>query len=377
MSRPLRVCFHAPRLWPLWSEGRVAFTGGAEVQQARLARGLAARGLEVTVVSCDYGQPSPTTAHGVRVLKTYRIEDGLPVLRFFHPRQSHTWSALWRADADVYYCRAGGLEAGVTFDAARLRGRAFVFGAAHDGDAMASLPMLESPRDRWWYRRGLLGARAVIAQSETQRTLFREQFGVESRVIRNLVELPATPADPGAGSTVLWIATYKASKRPDWFVELARALPEHRFVMCGVVPVPPDSPAAWEATLAAAKQLPNLEVRGFLDHERVQELHREAALFVHTSPAEGFPNTVLEAWASGLPTVTGVDPDGVVAREGAGEVVHELPALVASVRDWLASPERRREAGAKARAYAAREHAPDRVLDQLADTFERAAKRRR
>ena len=114
-GRPLRVCFHAPLLWPLWSEGRVAFTGGAEVQQARLARGLAARGVEVTVVGCDYGQPSPVTVHGVRVLKTYRMEAGLPVLRFFHPRLSFTMRALLAADADVYYVRGASLEAGTAF----------------------------------------------------------------------------------------------------------------------------------------------------------------------------------------------------------------------------------------------------------------------
>ena len=44
MKRPLRVCFHAPQLWPLWSGGRLAFTGGAEVQQAQIAKGFAARG---------------------------------------------------------------------------------------------------------------------------------------------------------------------------------------------------------------------------------------------------------------------------------------------------------------------------------------------
>ena len=98
-ARPLRVCFHAPLLWPLWSDGRVAFTGGAEVQQARLVRGLAARGLDLTVVSCDYGQPSPVSVHGGRVLKTYRLDAGLPVLRFFHPRISRTLAALNAAGA--------------------------------------------------------------------------------------------------------------------------------------------------------------------------------------------------------------------------------------------------------------------------------------
>lgn len=373
-GRAPRVCFYAPLLWPLWSEGRVPFTGGAEVQQARIARGLAARGLAVTVVSCDFGQPSPVTVHGVRVLRSYRIEDGLPVLRFFHPRLTGALSALSAAAADVYYVRGASLEAGLAYEAARLGGAAFVFGAASAHDAYRSLPELANPRDRVWYRRALRGATAVVAQTEIQRQLFREQYGIESRLVRNLVELPDSPADPGANADVVWIATYKAAKRPDWFLALARALPRLRFVMCGVVPPPPASPAAWEAAQRAAAECPNLEVRGFLDHDAVPALLRTAALFVHTSPAEGFSNTVLEAWASGVPTVTCADPDGIVGRERLGETVSSLEGLTRAVGEWMADAARRREAGARARAYVRAQHDPERVLGQLDEVLRAAAR---
>lgn len=375
MTRPLRVCFHAPFLWPLWSGGRVAFTGGAEVQQARLARGLAARGVEMTVVGCDYGQPSPTRVHGVRVLKSYRLSEGLPVLRFFHPRLTRTMAALFTADADVYYVRGASLEAGTTYEAARLKGRAFVFGAAHDHDANAALPLLGNPRDRVWYRRALRGARAVVAQTEAQRDAFRREFGIEATVVRNLVEVPERAADCAANDAIVWLATYKNAKRPDWFVELARALPERRFVMCGVVPIPPETTEAWERAQAAARGLPNLEVLGYLDQDAVGALMRSAALFVHTSPAEGFPNTVLEAWAHGVPTVSCVDPDGVVARERLGEVVGDPAALAAAVGRAMREPAERAAAGARARAYALRAHAPDAVLAQLEAVFRAAARR--
>lgn len=373
MSRNVRVCFHAPLLWPLWSDGAVAFTGGAEVQQARLARGLAARGFDVTIVSCDYGQPASVLKHGVRVLKSYRLDDGLPGVRFFHPRMTRTMGALLAADADVYYVRGGALAAGQAYDAARMRGATFVFGAAHDHDARAALPLLPNPRDAWWYRRALRGAHTILAQTRFQQDLFRTEFGLASQVLRNLVEVPAQAADPGRDAPVVWLATYKPAKRPDWFLSLARALPQHRFVMCGVVPIWPETTEAWERAQAAAAELPNLEVRGYLDQDAVAALMRDCALFVHTSPVEGFPNTVLEAWAAGVPSVTAVDPDGVVAREGCGEVVSDEAALVRAVGAWMADPARRRAAGARARAYTQREHAPEAVLSQLGDVFTRAA----
>jgi glycosyltransferase involved in cell wall biosynthesis len=355
----------------LWSEGRVPFAGGAEVQQAILARGLAARGFTVSVVCCDYGQPARAMFDGVTVLRAFRPFTGLPGLRFFHPRLSLAVRALLAARADVYYARGSGFPAGLTHDVARWRGAGFVFGAAHDHDAHRRQPLARNPRDRWWSRRAVLGADAVIAQTETQRELFAREFGIASDLVRNAVELPARPVDPARNQSVVWLATYKPAKRPEWFLELARRLPQQSFVMAGVIPVAPETRAAWEAACAAARSLPNLEMRGYVTRERLDEFFATAALLVHTSPVEGFPNTVLEAWGHGVPTVTVVDPDGVVGAEGLGGTATELPALVERVAAWMADPARRAAAGARARAHVEREHAPSVVLERMAGILDR------
>ncbi len=377
MSGRGRVCFHAPYLYPLFSRGAIEFTGGAEVQQALLARGLAALGFEVTAVTCDYGQPSPTRVDGVRLLRSHPPRGGLPVLRFFHPRLSRTLAALAAADAEVYYARGAGVPAGEAFEVARWRRATFVLGTAHDLDARRDLPLMRSPRDRVWTRRVVRGADAIVAQTELQRGLYAAEFGRESEVIRNLVEIPDPAVDPGAPGAVTWIGTYKRSKRPEWFLELVRRLPEQRFIMAGVLPVPPDSAASWEAAQAAARACPNLELRGFVDHGGLGELFARTALFVHTSPAEGFSNTLLEAWAHGVPAIAAVDPDGVIAGEGLGEVVGDLAALEVAVRAWLADPGRRRAAGARARGVVAARHAPAAVLARFAALLDRWVARTR
>jgi glycosyltransferase involved in cell wall biosynthesis len=140
--------------------------------------------------------------------------------------------------------------------------------------------------------------------------------------------------------------------------------------MCGVIPVPPLTREHWEAAQATARACPNLEVRGFLDHDRLAELFQGASLFVHTSPAEGFPNTLLEAWSYGVPSVTSVDPDGVITRGGMGEVATEFPRMLEAVRRMLADPELRRAAGARARAYVESHHGPERVYGQLAGVLD-------
>ncbi len=371
MSGRGRVCLYAQYLYPVTGGAEVPFAGGAEVHQWRLARGLAARGFEVSVVTCDYGQPPRVVREGVTLLRAFRPEAGLPVLRFFHPRLTRSVAALLGARAEVYFVQGSGLQAGVAYDVARWRRAGFVFLAGSDFDADPALPLAGGARDRWWYRRALRGASARIAQTPEQRGLFRAGFGVDCEVITNPAEVPPGPADPGSQDAVVWLATYKALKRPEWFLELARHLPGRRFVMRGVVPPPPLTREAYDAALAAARECPNLDVGGFVERARVGALYRGAALFVHTSPREGFPNTVLEAWAHGLPTVTAVDPGGAVARNGLGVVVSTVDELVAAVEALMADPARRRAMGARAREYVVRHHDPDAVCDALAALLDR------
>lgn len=359
-----RICLHAGYLYPLFSRGRIPFAGGAETQQAQLARGLRDRGFTVTVVSCDYGQPREQEIEGLRFLATYPPRGGVPVLRFFHPRWTSMVAALRRADADLYYARGGGLTAGITSDVARSLGRRFVFGTAHDHDARRNLPLLTKPHERWWQRRALAHADRIVAQTADQQRLYRAEFGRESVVIPNLVAIPEHAVDAAANPTIVWLATYKEQKRPGWFLELARRLPARRFRMSGTMPVPPDSEHPWDEARAAAAALPNLEVRGHVDPAGLDDLFRDAALFVHTSPVEGFPNTVLEAWARGVPAITAVNPDGLVTGRGLGEVATSVDALVDSVARWMDDPARRRDAGAAARAYVRERHATGPVLDQ-------------
>ena len=377
MSSRGRVCFHAPYLYPLFSPGAIEFTGGAEVQQALLARGLVPLGFEVSVVTCDFGQPPDLTVDGVRLLRSHPPRGGIPVLRFFHPRLSRSLRALAAADAEVYYARGAGVPAGEAFEVARWKRAAFVLGTAHDLDVRRDLPLQRSIRDRSWSRRTLRGADAIVAQSEFQRGLYATEFGRESELIPNLVEAPERPVDPGLPGAVMWLGTYKRSKRPEWFCDLARRLPEQRFIMYGVLPVPPDTTAAWEAAQSAARECPNLEVNGFVDHDQLSGLFAHAALLVHTSPAEGLPNTLLEAWAHGVPAIAAVDPDGVIAREGLGEVAHSFEALERAVRSWMADPERRRAAGTRARGVVLARHAPEAVLARFGALLDRMVARTR
>jgi glycosyltransferase involved in cell wall biosynthesis len=278
-------------------------------------------------VTCDYGQPRRERIDGIELLATFPPLAGLPGVRFFHPRLTRTVAALARADADVYYERGSGFPAGIAYDVARLKRAAFVLGIAHDHDVRRALPLQNNPRDRWWYRRALLGAAAVLTQTRFQRELLRTEFGRDGDVVPNLVEVP----DP---------------------------VPPQGRAMAGVAGPPEPRVPAVRGKLAARGA-----VRG--------AGRFSATLAGGGGGAEGFPNTMLEAWAHGLPAIACVDPDGVLARERIGESVGTLDEMIVVVERWMASEATRREAGERALGYVRREHAPPAVLDRLAGRFER------
>ena len=365
MSGRGRLCFHSAYLFPILAPWIGRFAGGAEVQLAQLMGGLRARDFDVNVVTCDYGQPAHIRLDDIGIYRSYPPQSRVPVIRFFHPRLTRTVRALNAADAEVYYVKGGGFVAGITHDVARWRNAGFVEHVAHDHDVERALTLHPLMRDRWWHRRALRGADRRLTQTEFQRGRLLADFGLESQVLPNLVEIPPHRVNAAQDGVVVWLGTYKASKRPEWFQELARAMPERRFVMTGVVPPPPLTQDQWLDAERAARELPNLEVHGFLEHRAITELFSRAALVVHSSPAEGFSNVLLEAWSYGVPTVSSVDPDGVVRRHGLGSVATDFSALVSEVTRWLDAPAARGEAGARARAYVVEHHAPDRVLDQL------------
>ena len=81
-------------------------------------------------------------------------------------------------------------------------------------------------------------------------------------------------------------------------------------------------------------------------------------------------NVLLESWAAGLPTVSGVDPDGLVTRERIGRFAPDFATLVEAVQGYMSDPSTRREAGRRARLYALRAHSPEVVLGILRGTLD-------
>ncbi|MBM4222031.1 MAG: glycosyltransferase, partial [Gammaproteobacteria bacterium] len=255
------ICFVSMTVYPvLHGDTGLQGIGGAELQQVQIARLLLRMGHQVSFVTLDHGQPDGEVLQGCRVYKAYRPAAGLPGLRFFFPRWTGIWRALKRANADIYYTRAAGFVPGMLALLRGIRSLRYVYAAAHDFDFSRDKVQIQFARDRWLFRFGLRRADAVIVQTEVQRDLLKANYGRDSVLIPNFLDSEPVELPESARTQVLWVGKVRAIKRPLMFVALAKALPQLSFTMIG--PHFKDEIGLYEEVMAAAKDLPNLEVLG-------------------------------------------------------------------------------------------------------------------
>lgn len=346
--RKPHICFVAPTTWPLLSGARdIPVVGGAEVQQSFIAPALAARGYRVSMIALDYGQPDRSVVKGVTVHKTYQPDEGLPVVRFVHPRLTKLWKVLKEVDADIYYQRSAAALTGFMAAFCRANGKRSIYSGASDVDFAPPHPDIRFARDRWIFEYGVRSVDRLFAQNGTQQQRARDNFGRDSVLVPNCYAPPADARCDPRGY-VLWVATLRAQKRPEILLEIARRMPEYRFVMVGGSDPDRKGQEYLRSVEEALRALPNVQYRGFVPYAEADRLFDGARLVVNTSRYEGFPNIFLQAWARGIPTVSFVDtgsrsPDGRPAYDVVTDVREASLRVERLMRDdaeWKAASAR-------------------------------------
>src|SRR3954469_19262265 len=370
-KRKAHICFVAPYAWPVLSrDPNIQVVGGAEVQQCILARLLAAGGYRVSMICFDYGQPSPTLVDGVTVYKSFRPDAGVPVLRFVHPRLTTMWKVLREVDADVYYQRSSAMWTGVIAEFCRRNGKRSIYAGASDRDFEIGQEQIVHARDKWLYRHGLARVDRIVAQNPYQIDSCRKNHQRQAVLIPSCYQLPPDAKSGkglGAADRVLWVGTIHGYKRPEMFLDIAERLPERRFVMVGGPSVGGERLKAgyFEEIRERAARLPNVEFTGFLPLAQVEPWFDRARVLVSTSVYEGMPNTFMQAWARGIPTVASVDVGAPVHR-----VFADTAGGAAEIEALFGDESRYSAASAACREYFERNHSPRGVLAKYAGLFE-------
>lgn len=369
-ERTPRICFVAHNAYGALAAKDTGHIGGIERQQAFMARWLAERGYPVCMLTWDEGHPDGAPIDGVRVFNVCPRNAGPRGVRFFHPHWSGLIRALARADAQVYYQNCGECVTGQVALWCRRHGRKFIYSVASDPDVDPALPEMKTLRERILYRYGLTRAHHVIAQTRSQHRALWDCWGIQATLIPMPCVSPAPaeavpdPSDRLRAPRVLWIGRMDANKRLDWFLEIARSCPDLRFDVVGRAAV---GDRSFGPEVAPA---PNAVLHGYQPPEELGRFYRAAAVLCCTSRFEGFPNTFLEAWSHGVPVVSTVDPDGLIATQGLGAVAGDVTGLIGRIRGLLASPAAWMGASANAQAYYRNNHRPEVVMPRFENIFQ-------
>jgi glycosyltransferase involved in cell wall biosynthesis len=310
------------------------------------------------------------------VIAAHKRQAGLPGIRFFHPRASKLLAALLAADADVYYHSPAGAFTGVTAWFCRMTGRKFIFRVASDSDCEKSHARIRLWRDRRLFEYGLRRADLIAVQTQVQSQMLRDHHALDSRLVNMLVEEPRGSEVPVEKDIdVLWLSNFRALKRPELVLELARQLPHVNFVLAGGAMPYASGRTYYDDVKAMAAQLPNVATPGAIRYSESGHWFDRARIFLNTSSIEGFPNTFLQAWIRGVPVVTFFDPDGLIRSLQLGAVANSIDDMREAICVLLEVENHRQNIGRRAREFARSEFtgaAAARYLELLTPMHDRA-----
>jgi len=358
-----------------------------------MARGQAARGLEVHIATTDDNGPDHLAAPDSASL----VKEGVSYWIFPRQMRFYTFSWplaqwLWRhvAEFDVVHIHA--LFSFASIVAAVCAKRRCVpyivrpLGTLNEWGMRKRRPWLKRLSFRFIESRIIKNATGVQYTSE-QEALEAQQLGVDHRalVVPNPVDLSAPkgkqggfratyPQLPEEAVLVLFLSRLDPKKGLDLllnaFARVREAHPEATLVVAG------DGDPAFVAGLKRCSQRLGLDGGilwpGFLQGREKLAALADADLFVLPSYSENFGVAVVETMAAGLPVIVsdqvGIHREisasgaGIVVRCSEGELVHALQRMIIN-------PTLRTEAGKNGKKLAAR-FSVETVCDQLVTLYQ-------
>jgi glycosyltransferase involved in cell wall biosynthesis len=411
-----RLCITSPWNYPLFDPASNSHFGGWEVRIGLIARELARRkNFQVSLIVGDHGQPHVVHKEGIdlyswvgreiwgipfpelqkrpALARTPRVGRFLGTIQTFlsppkgiapksDPLRGQVGSyaitpemlAIYdEVESEIHMVPGNSQFSGEAAYYCVHRGKRFVFLSGSDYDYYPEYKMHPGRCDMYSVPFALkayaiANASLHIVQNEHQAHLLEQGYGRASRLVRNPVDLaPQFPRNPSP-QTILWVGkSDERTKRPSMVFEIARRMPQHRFVVIMTFALK----ETHERCIDDAGRLPNVTLVERVPYCEIERYFAAARLNLNTSLVEGFPNTILQAAKYEVPTVSlQIDPDGILSRHGCGVVCRgDLEEMIEKVGTLMADSELCARLGRQAQEYVQRVHDKDRIVPQYEEAL--------
>lgn len=337
-SPTLHVALAHPFPWP-------DVRRGAERYVEDLARYLAGRGHEVTVVTGTRGDPSTVRRPDGSVVRRLRHLRPGPAARFgigeVETFGAAAFPSLWRQRFDVVHAFTPTAAL-----AARAAGHRTIYSVLGHPDPA------QLPRERllrWLFVAAARHATVTAALSEASADALWSWSGVAARVLSPGVSMsgfePALGARVGPQRLLFSASLADPRKRADLAIAaLAGVLPRHPRARLRLSGAGDPTPILAAAAVLGDKVAHAVEVLGPGDPDEVPERYRQATLTVLPADHEAFGLALVESLACGTPVVcspSGGMPEIVVPEVGrvaASASAADLSRAVLEAIDLAAEP---------------------------------------
>jgi glycosyltransferase involved in cell wall biosynthesis len=362
--KKIKVCFVAPKAYPIFNPAIGNYFGGAEVDLYYLATELAKDvNFDVSFIVADYGQNDVEVIENVTVIKSLNFSKNMlsSLLR--------TWSALKKADADIFFLKCASPGVPVVTAFCKLHRRIFLYRLASvlesDGTYIKQHPVLGR-----LFAASLRRAAMIFAQNSTDKENLAKTLSISSRMLPNGHPLPPMRHQPK--DMIIWVGRDDPVKKPERFLDLARAFPNERFTLiCQTL----NNDAHYKNLVEQAGNIANLEFLRHVPFNRIDSYFQRAKVLVNTSDSEGFPNTFIQACKAGAAILSfNVNPDGFLDTCKCGLCCNGDAGLLTYNLGLILENNRYVELGSNARKYVEKNHDITGIAAEYKSIFSRLIK---
>ncbi|MHA2247507.1 MAG: glycosyltransferase family 4 protein [Candidatus Hodarchaeales archaeon] len=203
------------------------------------------------------------------------------------------------------------------------------------------------PKEIKAYNKLIDDADVIHAVSKVTAREIEEEWGKDSVVIYNGIDTKLFhPKENNNGMNklrALFIGRLVSHKHPEVVIDLAKSFPEVQFSILG-------QGEMYTEINEEAKRLTNVNIT-LIPYSEIPEFYRHHDIFLFPSEHEGFSNALLEALASGLPTIarnSSSNPE-VIKNNHNGFLCDSLENIKDRFADLLSNPEKRQKMAINAR----------------------------